>query len=119
MKPTDLHTLIRQGALFYVSHSGGKDSQAMYAGIRRRVPHDRIVAVHADLGEIEWEGVQDHIRATIAHDLNVVRANKTFFDMVRHARRPGPTCPRSPTAAAGSAPATSSAAPSTSSSAAT
>ena len=96
MKPPDLHTLIRQGALFYVSHSGGKDSQAMYAGIRRRVPHDRIVAVHADLGEIEWEGVQDHIRATIAHDLNVVRANKTFFDMVRHRAATRPDVPSFP-----------------------
>ncbi len=96
MRPPDLHTLIRQGAVFYVSHSGGKDSQAMYAGIRRRVPHDRIVLVHADLGEIEWEGVQDHIRATIAHDLNVVRANKTFFDMVRHRAATRPDVPSFP-----------------------
>ena len=96
MKPPDLHTLIRQGAVFYTSHSGGKDSQAMYAGIRRRVPHDRIVVVHADLGEIEWEGVQDHIRATIAHDLNVVRANKTFFDMVRHRAATRPDVPSFP-----------------------
>ena len=71
MKPSELRTLIRQGAVLYVSHSGGRDSQAMYARIRRRLPHDRIVVVHADLGEIEWEGVQDHIRANIAHELHV------------------------------------------------
>ena len=56
------HRLIRRGALFYVSHSGGKDSQAMYAALVSRVPRDQIVVVHADLGEIEWRGVQDHIR---------------------------------------------------------
>ena len=90
--------LVRQGAIFYVSHSGGKDSQCMYATIRRQVPHERIVVVHADLGEVEWHGVQDHIRATIAHDLNVVRADKTFFDMVRHRARTRPDVPAFPDA---------------------
>ena len=89
METPDVQDLIRRGAVFYIAHSGGKDSQAMYARIHRRVPHERIVVVHADLGRIEWEGVQDHIRATIAHELNVVRANKTFFDMVRHFGCPG------------------------------
>ena len=98
MRPTELRTLIRQGAIFYVSHSGGKDSQAMYARIRRRVPHERIVVVHADLGEIEWHGVQDHIRTTIAHELNVVRAKKTFFDMVRHRAATRPDVPSFPDA---------------------
>lgn len=98
MKPPDLRTVIRQGAIFYVSHSGGKDSQAMYAHIRRRVPHDRIVVVHADLGEVEWDGVQDHIRATIAHELNVVRAGKTFFDMVRRRAATRPDVPSFPDA---------------------
>ena len=98
MKPPELHALIRQGAIFYVSHSGGKDSQCMYARIRRRVPHDRIVVVHADLGEIEWHGVQDHIRATITHELNVVRAKKTFFDMVRHRAATRPDVPSFPDA---------------------
>ncbi|MGH0004708.1 phosphoadenosine phosphosulfate reductase family protein [Pseudovibrio ascidiaceicola] len=78
-KTTDL---IERGAIFYVSHSGGKDSQAMYAVLGQIVPHNQIVVVHADLGEVEWIGVQDHIRATINHPLNVVRAGKSFFDMV-------------------------------------
>ncbi|MFG6080409.1 phosphoadenosine phosphosulfate reductase family protein [Paracoccus litorisediminis] len=84
-------SLIEKGAIFFVSHSGGKDSQAMYALILGLVPHDQICVVHADLGEVEWHGVQDHIRATIVHDLHVVRAGKTFFDMVmhRHRTRPG------------------------------
>jgi DNA sulfur modification protein DndC len=67
-----------RGAIFYVSHSGGKDGQAMYSAIRKFVPDDQIVAVHADLGEVEWTGVQNHIRETITHELNVVTATKTF-----------------------------------------
>jgi 3'-phosphoadenosine 5'-phosphosulfate sulfotransferase (PAPS reductase)/FAD synthetase len=72
--PTEILDLISRGAIFYCSHSGGKDSQAQYALLRGLVPHDQLVVVHADLGEIEWDGVQDHIRATVDHEVNVVRA---------------------------------------------
>jgi 3'-phosphoadenosine 5'-phosphosulfate sulfotransferase (PAPS reductase)/FAD synthetase len=78
----NLQELIDAGYIFYCSHSGGKDSQAMYAYLMDRVPSDQIVVVHADLGEVEWTGVQDHINDTIKHPLNVVQAVKTFFDMV-------------------------------------
>ncbi|UES40966.1 phosphoadenosine phosphosulfate reductase family protein [Roseibium aggregatum] len=86
----DINDLIGRGALFYVSHSGGKDSQAMYVALSRIAPANQIIVVHADLGEVEWHGVQDHIHATISHPLNVVRAGKTFFDMVRHRARTRP-----------------------------
>lgn len=85
--------LIERGAIFYVSHSGGKDSQAMYILLSRIVPADQIVVVHADLGKIEWTGVQFHICETIDHKLNVVRANKTFFEMVRHRAATRPDVP--------------------------
>jgi DNA sulfur modification protein DndC len=91
--------LAAQGAIFYVSHSGGKDSQAMYVALCRFVPLEQIVVVHADLGEIEWDGVQDHIRDTICHDLNIVRAGKTFFEMVRHRARTRPDVPSWPSSA--------------------
>ena len=97
--PPDVDALIEQGAIFYVSHSGGKDSQAMYAILRERIPHAQLVVVHADLGKVEWEGVQDHIEATIDHPLNVVRANKTLFDMVRHRHRTKPNVPSWPSSA--------------------
>ena len=96
METPDVQDLIRRGAVFYIAHSGGKDSQAMYARIRRRVPHERIVVVHADLGKVEWQGVQDHIRATISHELQVVRAGKTFFDLVRHRAKTYPDVPAFP-----------------------
>lgn len=91
--------LIARGAIFYVSHSGGKDSQAMHIALSRVVPADQIVVVHADLGAIEWQGVQDHIRETLRHPLNVVRAKKTFFDMVRHRAATRPDVPAWPSSA--------------------
>ena len=79
-----------QGGLFFVSHSGGKDSQAMYNHIvyDLNVPMEQIIVVHAHLGEIEWEGIEKHINDNIAHDLNVVQAItkegklNTFLSMV-------------------------------------
>ena len=96
MKDTTVTELIRKGAMFYVSHSGGKDSQAMYARVRQVVPERQIVVVHADLGKIEWKGVQDHIRENIRHRLNVVQARKSFFDMVRHRAATRPDVPSFP-----------------------
>lgn len=78
----EIKALIDCGAIFYVSHSGGKDSQAMYALIKNVVPATQIVVIHANLGEVEWEGVQDHIRVNTIHEVNIVKANKTFFGMV-------------------------------------
>lgn len=91
--------LVSNGAIFYVSHSGGKDSQAMYAILRQHVPTAQICVVHADLGIIEWEGVQAHIRATTDHHLHVVRANKTFFEMVEHRAKTRPDVPAWPSSA--------------------
>lgn len=88
--------LIDDGAIFYVSHSGGKDSQAMYATLVDLIPADQIVVVHSDLGEVEWEGVKAHIAANIFHDLNVVQAKKSFFDMVRHRAKTRPDVPSFP-----------------------
>jgi len=62
--PKAIKQLIERGALFVVNHSGGKDSQAMYLHLREFVPAAQLVIVHADLGEVEWEGAVDHIKAT-------------------------------------------------------
>lgn len=78
-----IHDLIDRGAIFYCSHSGGKDSQAMYLVLRDLVPANQLVVVHAHLGKIEWPGVVGHIKANIDQDLFVVAAKKGFFDMVR------------------------------------
>ncbi|TVX92246.1 phosphoadenosine phosphosulfate reductase family protein [Paenibacillus agilis] len=86
--PDKIFELINQGAVFYVSHSGGKDSQAMYAMLVKVIPHAQIVVVHADLGAVEWPGVQQHIVENTQHPMNVVQAvkkdgqQKTLLGMV-------------------------------------
>lgn len=45
-----------RGALFAISHSGGKDSQTMAIKIQKLVPQDQIVWVHAPLKGVEWAG---------------------------------------------------------------
>lgn len=46
-----------------ISTSGGKDSQAMLAGVvsmaREQGVLDRVVAVHCDLGRVEWAGTRE------------------------------------------------------------
>ena len=90
----EIKTLAARGAIFYVSHSGGKDSQAMYIAVQAIVPWQQIRVIHADLGDIEHAGVKDHIYDTVDHHPPVMIAqayNKAgtavdLFDMVR-ARR--------------------------------
>jgi len=79
----EVKKLIDLGAIFFVSHSGGKDSQAQMIEIERIVPKSQIVVVHADLPGADWSGTFDHIKATVGdHDLRVVVANETFMEMV-------------------------------------
>jgi len=98
-----IQNLIDRGAIFYVSHSAGKDSQAMYLHLTRHtmIPADQIVVVHADLGEVEWKGVISHIEDTIEprHPLNVVRAGKTLLEMVEKRFKNRPDAPSWPSAA--------------------
>jgi DNA sulfur modification protein DndC len=82
--PCEIKEFIDQGAIFYCSHSGGKDSQAMYALLNNVIPTKQLVVVHANLGEVEWPGVVDHITQNIDHELNVVQAGKTFLGMVEN-----------------------------------
>ena len=53
----DFQTIRDEGGFFYISHSGGKDSQAMYAMLIDPIPADQIVVVHADLGEVLVRGL--------------------------------------------------------------
>lgn len=80
--------LVRRGALFVVNHSGGKDSQAMLIVLRRFVPADQLLVVHAELPGVEWDGTADHIRDTIdGLPLIVTRAKRTFMEMVEARQR--------------------------------
>lgn len=85
--------LIAAGALVVLNHSGGKDSQAMYLHLRDIVPREQIAIVHADLGEVEWAGALDHIRATTdGEEIVVTRARRTLLQMVdERGKFPSPT----------------------------
>lgn len=71
----------------------------MYAELIKVVPYDQLVVVHADLGEVEWTGVQQHIKNNVQHQVNVVQAvtkegkPKTFLGMVEQRQKwPSSSC---------------------------
>lgn len=75
--------LVSRGALFVINHSGGKDSQAMYLEVRKLVPVDQLVIVHADLGAVEWAGAVGHILATTNGERFVTcQARRTLLQMI-------------------------------------
>jgi 3'-phosphoadenosine 5'-phosphosulfate sulfotransferase (PAPS reductase)/FAD synthetase len=60
----DLPQLISDNALFAINHSGGKDSQAMMIKLLEMgIPARQLVVVHADLGDMEWQGTREHAQA--------------------------------------------------------
>lgn len=86
-----------------VSHSGGKDSQAMLIRVLQQVPPSQLLVVHASLGEAEWPGTLEHAQqqaAAAGLPFIVGVAVKTFFEMVEHRFkvRPGPNSPCWPSA---------------------
>ncbi len=89
--PPQIAEMIDAGALFAVSHSGGKDSQAQMIRLRSIVPPDQLVVVHAPLGRVEWPSTLAHIRATIGETpLILAPARTDLLAMVRR-RRTWPT----------------------------
>ena len=82
--PPEIAEMIEAGALFAVSHSGGKDSQGQMIRLRSIVPPDQLVVVHAPLGRVEWPGTLAHIRATIGDTpLILAPASTDLLAMVR------------------------------------
>ena len=73
-------------ALFFVSTSGGKDSQIMSITVRKLIPEEQIIYVHANLGEdIEHTGIVEHIKKDLPDkaDFHIVKnERKDFTDMV-------------------------------------
>jgi DNA sulfur modification protein DndC len=91
--PAEILTLIARGATFVINHSGGKDSQAMAIFLRQVVPAAQLVVVHAELPEVDWEGIRAHIEATVGGlPIHYCTAVSTFFQMVeRRGMFPSPT----------------------------
>ena len=81
--PAEIQKLIDRGATFIINHSGGKDSQAMTSYLRGFVPAGQLVIIHAELPEVDWDGLREHIESTCGGiPVHYCRAVKTFFEMV-------------------------------------
>lgn len=81
--PTEIAELIQAGAIFFVNHSGGKDSQAMFHYIYSIVPFEQIRVVHALLPEVEWEGVEEHVRnTTLSVPVLTCQSRRTLLQMI-------------------------------------
>lgn len=66
------------------SDSGGKDSHAAKIVLKRMGLWDKVILIHADLGEMEWEPMHNWIEQTSwGKKCNVVRSKLDFFDIVR------------------------------------
>jgi 3'-phosphoadenosine 5'-phosphosulfate sulfotransferase (PAPS reductase)/FAD synthetase len=100
--PDVVRALVDAGALFVVSDSGGKDSQAQGILLSRVVPREQLLFIHATLPGAEWPGTleqaEGHARAAGAAFV-VAQAGKTFLGMVdgRFRDRPGAPSWPSPT----------------------
>ena len=66
--------VVEQGGFVFVSHSGGKDSQAMYLFLKKIVPSEQLFVIHADLGDVEWSGVKEHIQETVEEPIHYAKA---------------------------------------------
>ncbi len=88
----EIQDLANRGAIFYVSHSGGKDSQAMYIAVNKVVPYPQIRVIHADLGEVEHTDVTQHIFNTTHRTMTIAKAyhkdgtRADFFSLIRQRR---------------------------------
>ncbi|PHR62271.1 MAG: phosphoadenosine phosphosulfate reductase [Robiginitomaculum sp.] len=82
--PPHIEELVQRGALFAVSHSAGKDSQAMLLALRAyKIPDAQIILIHADLGEVEWEGNIDHIQNYgFGYPLIIAKARRGLLQMI-------------------------------------
>ena len=84
--PPQCRDLVERGALVAVSHSGGKDSQAMTILLSRVVPREQLLFVHAPLGEVEWPDTIEHIEATIPDTVPFIPAQvasgKSLLDRI-------------------------------------
>lgn len=81
--PAKVRELIAAGAVFFVNHSGGKDSQAMTAYLRGIIPASQLRVIHAILPEVEWDGVREHVEATtVGLELITCQSRRTLLQMI-------------------------------------
>lgn len=73
---------VQNAEKIFVNHSGGKDSQAMLAALVAAGLKDKLVIVHCDLGEMEWEPMHNWIHEnSFGVEVHVVKAKEDFFEL--------------------------------------
>ena len=90
MMQTTIPIEVQNADALFISHSGGKDSQATLALLKRLGMLDRkhVIIVHADLGEMEWEPMHSWIEAnSFGMKVHVVKAPVDFFELCRQTKR--------------------------------
>jgi len=94
----EAQALANLGAIFFINHSGGKDSQAQFLKVLQdmNIPKEQIVVIHADLGRFEWGEETDTIAAkdfvinnakVMGHETIVVEHDQNLFDLIRRYKR--------------------------------
>lgn len=79
---------VQSADVIFWSHSGGKDSQAGLAYLMRHNLGAKVVIVHSDLGDMEWEPMHHWIESiSFGLPVHVVRAKMDFFEMVKKYHR--------------------------------
>lgn len=74
--------------VIFVNHSGGKDSQAMLIRLIKMGYKSKIVIVHADLGIMEWEPMENWIKEnSFGLPVHVVVGELDFFELCRKYKR--------------------------------
>lgn len=97
----EIEELIDAGALFAVSHSGGKDSQAQLIKLLEFIPRSQLLVVHASLGPMEWPGALELAQeqaAAAGLPFIVAKASKTLLEMVARRFENRPDVPSWPSA---------------------
>lgn len=75
---------VKNAEVIFVNHSGGKDSQAQLAYLVGLGLKDKLVIVHSDLGEMEWEPMHAFItKNSFGVPVYVVKPELSFFDLCR------------------------------------
>ena len=75
---------VKNADVIFLSHSGGKDSQAALAQLVRMGLKDKIVIVHSNLGDMEWEHMTPWIKDnSFGCPVYEVQAEEDFFQMAR------------------------------------
>ncbi len=79
---------IAKADVIFWSHSGGRDSQAGLALLKRMGLLHKVVIVHSDLGDMEWEEMKPWIeKNSFDIPVHVVQASEDFFELCRRTGR--------------------------------